>query len=274
MIISHQKRFVLYLPWKTASQTMLQRLERYNDSPYAAFFYFNPHLNRVVHQHITCADFACLPESKLGYFAASFVRNPYDRVYSGFRQLLKDAREQIQFAYPEPWIRDHVATQLADNLQQLCHAKFQFDGWLELVRDEQIHEIGRNTNLPLHPSHYWTHVAGRQVVDFIGRVENFEADFQELLTRLQIDDAGAGNANVSDLEGNAASNPSGYRYVDRMSNRSIRKINRLFARDFELFHYEPIEAEPDIIRFGKFKEDQAWQSTLPANDPAARLRAG
>jgi hypothetical protein len=274
MIISHRKRFVLYLPWKTASQTMLQRLERYNDSPYSAFFYFNPHLNRVVHQHITCADFACLPESKLGYFAASFVRNPYDRVYSGFRQLLKDAREQVQFTYPEPWIRDHVVSQLAENLQQLCAAKFQFDAWLEHVRDEQIYEIGRNTNFPLHPSHYWTHRAGRQAVDFIGRVETFEADFQELLARLQIEQVITGNANVVDLEGNAAQNPFGYRYIDRMSSRSIDKINRLFARDFELFHYEPIEADPNILSLSKFKEDQAWQSTLPANGPAARLRAG
>ena len=94
MIISHAKRFVMLLPWKTASQTMVLRLSQYNESPYNRFFYFNAHLNRVVHQHITCADFACLPESKLGYFLASYVRNPYDRAYSGFRQLQKDIKGQ------------------------------------------------------------------------------------------------------------------------------------------------------------------------------------
>lgn len=81
---------------------MVVRLEEYNDSPYDRFFYFNSYLNRIVHQHIICADFACLPESKLGYFTASFVRNPYDRVYSGFRQLQKDLREQPHAIYAEP----------------------------------------------------------------------------------------------------------------------------------------------------------------------------
>ena len=49
MIISHQKRFVMFLPWKTASQTIALRLQPYNESPYGRFFYFNSHLNRVVH---------------------------------------------------------------------------------------------------------------------------------------------------------------------------------------------------------------------------------
>src|SRR3984893_7129808 len=87
MIICHQKRFVMLLPWNTASRTMLLRLRPYNESPYGLFFYFNAYVNRVVHQHVTCAEFACFAESRLGYFAGSFVRNPYDRAYSGFRHL-------------------------------------------------------------------------------------------------------------------------------------------------------------------------------------------
>jgi len=285
MIISHQKRFVLFLPWKTASQTLMRRLARYNEGPYCPWFHFNAYLNRVAHQHVTCADFACFPESKLGYFAASFVRNPYDRVYSGFRQLQKDLQEQPHNSYPESWIGDLVMKQLAENFQQLCLAQFRFDKWLELVSDEQVYEIGRNTNFPLHPSHYWTHVAGRQVVDFIGRVENFETDYQELLSRLQIDQADPGNANVVDLEGRAADNPFGYRYVNRMDNRSIAKINRLFARDFDLFHYERLQTGLDAAApFGVsyaglpqppvVKEDQAWPITLPANASPASLQAG
>jgi hypothetical protein len=238
MVMSHQKRFVLLLPWKTASQTMSVRLRPFNDSPYDPFFYFNAHLNRVVHQHVTCAEFACLPESKLGYLLATFVRNPYDRVYSGFRQLQEDIRGQPLAPYPEPWIRDHVMKQLTENFAQLCQAQFDFDKWVESIRDEQIYEIGRNTNFPLHPSHYWTHIAGRQVVDFIGRVENFEADFRDFLTRVDIDQVQSANANVVELEGGAASNPFGYRYVNRMAVRSIEKIYRLFERDFDLFNYE------------------------------------
>ncbi len=240
MIICHKKKFIMFLPWKTASQTIQVRLAPYQESPYHALHHFDAHLNRVVHQHITCADFACLPESRLGYFAASFVRNPYDRVYSGFRQLQTDLREQSSssYPYPEQWIRDHVMKQLVENFSQLCQAQFQFDRWLDLVGDDQIYEAGRNTNFPLHPSHYWTHVGDQQKVDFIGRVENFEADFRKFLVQVNIDQVQPDNANVVDLEGGAADNPFGYRYVDRMDSRSIKKINRLFERDFELFSYE------------------------------------
>jgi hypothetical protein len=240
MIISHKKRFVMLLPWKTASQTMVLRLKQYNESPYERFFYFNRHLNRVVHQHITCADFVCLPESKLDYYVASFVRNPYDRVYSGFRQLQKDIQEQPHLQYPEQWIQNLVMKQLAENFEKLCQAQFKFDEWLDLITDEQVYEIGRNTNFPLHPSHYWTHIDGKQAVNFIGRIENFEIDFQKFLSSVKINSAHQLNANVVDLEGDMSNNPFGYRYVNRMSARSIEKINRLFERDFDLFDYKQI----------------------------------
>ncbi len=230
----------MFLPWKTASQTIAVRLSAYNDSPYSPFFYFNTYLNRIVHQHVTCAEFACFPESRLRYFSASFVRNPYDRVYSGFRQLQRDIQDQPHANYPEPWIRDHVMKQLAENFAQLCQAQFEFDRWLELVREEQIYEVGRNTNFPLHPSHYWTHVAGQQAVQFIGRVESFETSFGEFLSLVGINSVEPVNANVVELDDKTARNPFGYRYVDRMNPRSLDKINRLFELDFELFNYERV----------------------------------
>jgi len=235
------------------------RLESLDDSPYSQLFDFNPHLNRVVHQHLTCADFACLPESRLGYFTASFVRNPYDRVYSGFRQFRKDILEQPQPGFSEPWIRELVVKQLAGVSAQLHAASFQFDEWLGLVTDDQVYEAGRNTSFPLHPAHYWTHIAGRQAVDFIGRVENFETDFQLFLDRAGIGPLPVVNANVVELEA-AAANPHGYRYIDRMQARSIAKINRLFARDFELFGYAQLAAEENGSARDPGNDDKAITS--------------
>jgi hypothetical protein len=228
------------MPWKTASQTMALRLEQYNECRYSRFFYYNEYLNRVVHQHITCADFACLPESKLGYLVASFVRNPYDRVYSGFRQLQKDIEIQPQAHghYPTPWIERHVMKQLAENQEQFKKANFQFDQWLGSITQEQVYEAGRNSNFPLHPAYFWTHVAGKQAVDFVGKVENFEADFKNFLELVDIKQVQQVNDNVVDLETNT--NPHGYRYLDRMSPKSIQKINKLFEKDFELFGYQKI----------------------------------
>ena len=239
MIISHKKVYHV-LAVENGKSDNSSAAGSYQESRYHAIHHFDTHLNRVVHQHITCADYACLPESKLDYYAGSFVRNPYDRVYSGFRQLQTDLRDQSlpTYPFPEPWIRDLVMKQLVKNFSQLCQAQFEFDRWLDLVGDDQIYDAGRNTNFPLHPSHYWTHVGDQQKVDFIGRVESFEADFLKFLSVVHIDNVDTCNANVVDLEGGAANNPSGYRYVDRMDSRSIKKINRLFDSDFELFGYK------------------------------------
>ncbi|MCF8262455.1 MAG: sulfotransferase family protein [Melioribacteraceae bacterium] len=240
MIISHSKKFIMFRPWKTASQTMSQRLKTFSESTYPYFFYFNPFLNRIVHQHITCADFACLPESKLGYFSASFVRNPYDRVYSGFLQLQKDIDFQPSAKFPADWIKRLVLTQLDEIFEEFKKANFDFDRWFQRVGEEQIYEIGRNSSFPLHPAHYWTHLNGEKCVDFVGRVENFENDFKVFLSKTNIDSIESINANVSGSSNFPEESPNEYRYTNRMKPKTIEKINRIFEKDFELFDYKMI----------------------------------
>jgi hypothetical protein len=236
MIISHRKKFVLFAPWKTASSTMHLRLKSVNESPYDRFYNFNPYLNRVVHQHITCVEFCSLPESRLGYFTASFIRNPYDRVYSGFQQLQKQIQQQPKAEFREPWIKDLVTKQLTESFALLCQAGFEFNKWLDLVKEYQIYEVGHNTSFPLYPAHYWTHIKGDQFVDFIGRVETFENDFSTFCTKVDLHNIGTMNDNITvepfDKETIA------FKYVDKMDRKSKDKINTLFKSDFEFFGYE------------------------------------
>lgn len=239
MLISHAKRLVILRPWKTASSTVSARLGASYESPYSRFYDFNPFLNRIVHQHLTYADFCALPESRLGYAVASFVRNPYDRAYSGFIQLQRDQLNQPGAAYPAPWVRDLVLRQLAENAEQLTAAAGDFDRWMALVEEWQVYEAGRNTSFPLHPAHYWTHADGRRAaVNFVGRVEEFEADFARLRQQFDLGDTGADNANVT-------VDPSqtglfGYKYPHLMSAESIDRIEELFHDDFSLFGYERV----------------------------------
>ncbi len=236
MIISHARRFVVYAPWKCASSTLHARLAPYNESPYDRFYDFNPLLNRVVHQHITCADFAALPESRAGYLTAAFVRNPYDRVYSGFRQIQRDLAEQPGMTYRQPWIRDLVLEQLSENAAQLARADHDFDTWVALLREAQVLEAGRNTSLPLHPAHYWTHHADRQAVDFIGRVEAFEQDFANLCERIGVATPGPIDDNRHGPLERAEHSPDSV-YVGRMGARSLERIEELFWKDFAIFGY-------------------------------------
>lgn len=236
MIISHAGQWVAFAPWKTASSTQHSRLSIHNQSAYSRFYYFNEYLNRVVHQHLTCADFVCLPESKLGYSKFSFVRNPYDRCYSGFLQLHRAVQNQPSMSFEAPWIKSLVLSQLKEVEADLAAAGGDFDTWMLAVREEQIFEIGRNTTFVLHPAHYWTHIAGTQYVDEIGRVESFEEDFDRICRRFSIAAAGNKNANVTSDVGSDGS----YKYVGRMNGKTIDRINALFADDFDIFEYKKI----------------------------------
>jgi hypothetical protein len=237
MIISHSNNFVMLAPWKTASSTLHERLSDYNESPYSRFYHLNPFLNRVVHQHLTCGDFASLPESRRQHFVGSFVRNPYDRAYSGFLQLQRDIRVQPMGPFPAEWIRDLVKSQLSDNLAQLVRADFDFNRWMADVTEDQVYEVGRNTSFSLHPAHYWTHLGGAQYVSYIGRVEDFETDFAVFCARIGIAPPYPANQNVSPPIEGLAPSAGGYRYTGLMDRAAIDKINRLFEDDFALFGY-------------------------------------
>ncbi len=233
MILSHTHNFAILVPWKTASSTLHARFEALNESPYSRFYYFSPYLNRVVHQHITCAEFSAFPESRLGYATAAFVRNPYDRVFSGFIQMQRDLRDQGQAAFPSPWIREIVLRQLDENRAALARADCDFDRWVAGLSEADVYVVGRNTSLPLHPVHYWTHMAGEKCVSFIGRVETFEADLAAFCTRAGIADPERLNRNVSD----GGDGDGEYRYAAAMRPATRDKIERLFVEDFALFRY-------------------------------------
>lgn len=237
MIISHKHKFVLLSPWKNASSTTYEALKEYDESPYDRFFYFNRYLNRVVHRHITLAEFLLLPESKFGYTLCAFVRNPYDRAYSGFVQLQRDVIDQPRAEYPSAWIKELVTAQLVENQKKIIEADYEFNKWILLLREYEIRDIGRNTNMFLHPSNYWTHIDGQQRVDFIGRVEQFDRDFSLLCSNLGVIAAPIASINVTEEQ--VGSN-SQYRHISKMSKDAITRINELFRDDFELFGYEMI----------------------------------
>ena len=155
MIISHSKRFIVLATWKAASSTLHARLKAYNESPYSRFYYYNQTLRRVVNGHITCADLLALPEGKLNYRIAAFVRNPYDRVYSGYQQIWRDVHEQPSSEFPSSWVRDLVMRQLAENFAQLS---LDFDRWVKSsARIKSMTLVGTRVSVctQRHTGPYW-----------------------------------------------------------------------------------------------------------------------
>lgn len=222
-------------PWKTASSSCHSSLASFNQSAYPRFFHFNPHLNRVVHQHATLADLLALPEGKLGYAIGSFVRNPYDRAYSGFLQIQRDVENQSRLHFETEWIGALVKTQIATNMSRLISAGLDFNKWIQILPAHEVFEPGHNTNMVLHPCHYWTHVNGEQKVGFVGKVEQFDADFERFCDFVAIEQPAIQVANVSTGQVQQATGES--RYAARMSRAALDRINELFALDFDYFGY-------------------------------------
>ncbi len=78
-------------------------------------------------------------------------------------------------------------------------------------------------------------------MDFVGRVETFEADYRVMCDTLGVESTGDANANVDAADHELAGDTRGYRYAGRMSSSARRRVNELFADDFELFGYERLD---------------------------------
>jgi Sulfotransferase family len=240
MVISHKHRFVLFSPWKTASSTLHATLSQHNESAYPRLFYFNQYLNRVVTQHITAAEFLALPEGQLSYLKASFVRNPYDRAYSGFLQLQYDICHHPKVQFESQWVKELVKSQLVENQKRLIEAEYDFNKWILSLPEYEILEVGRNTSMPLHPSHYWTHICGNPCVDFTGKVEDFELDLQRFCAHVNIEYPSIKLQNVRYSPKLDEVGGRKYRYLSQMSSLAISRINETFRDDFNFFNYPMI----------------------------------
>ena len=150
--------------------------------------------------------------------------------------MQRDIQQQPSASFPADWIKALVMRQLADNFAQLAAGDFDFDKWFDRVEENQIREIGRNSSYPLHPAHYWTGVDGQQSVDFVGRVENFEPDFEAFCRKTGVQPRDRATVNVSNAP-SGASSPHAPRRINNMGAKSISKINDIFKADFELFGY-------------------------------------
>ena len=202
------------------------------------FFHFNPHLRRVANQHLTLVDFLRLPQAKAGYRIAAFVQNPYDRVVFGFKQLIRNIQWQPNAPFPEDWMREMVIGQLTKNAGVLIAEQYDVNRWFQRIPAETILDTGRDLSLPLHPVHYWTHLDGEKVVDFIGTIENFEPDFARLCAEFGISDI-CDSSQLDDMA--EVPDANGYRYSEELWPETIARINRLFAADFALLDYRKLE---------------------------------
>ncbi|MFC5569750.1 sulfotransferase family 2 domain-containing protein [Lysobacter yangpyeongensis] len=205
MIISHQHRFVFAAIPKTGTHSVRHALREHmsaDDLEQVGLFvnkrFPYEELARIRHGHISLDQVRPFlgEEAFAQYFKFAFVRNPFDRFvsYCAFMTRENGAFQQNP---------RQVMRRMLYELRPMHHVLFQ-------------------------PQHgFVTDGEGRVLADYIGRVEDMQASYDEICARIGIPSATLGQVNSSQRG----------RYRDYYDQELIDGVTELYARDLELFGY-------------------------------------
>ena len=141
------------------------------------------------------------------YFSFSFVRNPFDRLYSAYKFLNEGGMNHL----------DKLAFQTF-----LSEFEDFEDFILNGLNEKLIYQITHF--IPQHE--YLCDKSGNILVDFIGRFEDLESDTLLLSKRLKKD------INLSHLNFNSKLD-----YKEVYSDEMIYKVNQIYQKDIDIFKY-------------------------------------
>ncbi len=136
-------------------------------------------------------------------FKFAFVRNPYDWLFSWYK-----FRQRDELSDPEH-----------------CHHN-RYAGGQSF--DEFMLSYNKNQIFMKQSDFLYSH-QGEKLVDYVGRYERVQKDFEQVCQRLHIPLESLPQINVSKGSGSV---------VGQMSAATRNIINQTFRRDFELFGYE------------------------------------
>jgi len=133
------------------------------------------------------------------YYKFTFVRNPWARAYSWYRNVMRDKKHQKYYG---------------------ISPDISFDEFL-------VRNIGKGM---LRPQIYWLKdFSGEINFDFIGRFEDLNQDFKVVKTALNIEDG------MLSHEINGGENIN---YRDFYDKKSIDLITKYYKEEIEMFGYE------------------------------------
>ena len=211
MRISHSKKFLYIAIPKTASTSIRVALDPFSDvrglrSPCSAL---GPHATALMLQ-----EYFRDKELKWGeYFKFCFVRNPWQRVVSQYFSVLRIAQEK---AGTPAW------------QEQCLKIISECSNFSEFVKKEYIK----------NPNEMWRYFQdrdGKTIVDFVGRFENLEEDFQIICDKIDLP-----NIKLSHLQPNqiVINKPNHGPYRDYYTPELVKLVAEFHMKDIGLFGYK------------------------------------
>ena len=221
MILSHQHKFLfIHIP-KTGGSSLRRALNR--ATAWEAYYVPLQIVRRVCqlttyrigsvlprHGCAVAARDTVMLEHFLAYHKFAFVRNPWDRLVSSFKHLERERQ-------------DVLGPRKIRTFHEYC----------DWVLNPDLGDLGRRTTL-IHgfrrtQTEYLTDHDGKPLMDFVGRFERLESDFERILARLNLSASKLGHRRRSQRV-------SDYRcYYD---DHTAELTAHFYRRDLELFGYE------------------------------------
>ena len=170
----------------------------------------------LVGGHTTLAQYRIVfdPAEYDSYFKFTFVRNPWDRIHSAYHFLIAGGMEEKDAR----WAREHLA---------------DYSGFDDFVK-RWVNDLNVLSKVHFVPQHRFIVLPGsrRPGVDFIGRFENLDEDYEVVRRRVH----GAGGAQRT----HENRTPRGAKpdYRREYSDEARRIVARVYRRDIELLGYE------------------------------------
>jgi chondroitin 4-sulfotransferase 11 len=189
MIVDRKREFMFVCVAKTASTSIRRRFGYFQDPPPEEYHMF---LEEGLKQHSYAKD----------YFKFAFVRNPYVRIFSIYKNFKQPNNH--------PW-----DTEIK-----------KMDTFESFILDLEIRCY--KNYIHLQPQFHYVKLGSEVGVDFLGRYENLNEDFNKVETFLGLPFKELQKIRVSEdpyLEPN---------YTDEMKE----VVQRVYAEDFERFSYE------------------------------------
>lgn len=203
MIVNYRKKFLFIHIQKTAGTSIRENLLQEKGTKYLHY----PH---------TMLKDARLTRRQQRLFKFAFVRNPWDRLYSWYSMIVNIGPEKTFYNY------------VLDN----CN---DFSGFLELtdvILDDPVEvfktKIPNVKSIAFNQLDYLTDNAGNVAVDFIGRFENLEEDYDFLCDKLEIKKLPLQHLNQSTRKD----------YREAYTAADADKVYKMYQRDIEYFGYE------------------------------------
>ena len=214
MVISDRYRFLYFVVPKCGSATVRHALAPYADIGYPVSNF---------EQHVTIEKFLRQydAEGRFGHsFKFTFVRNPYDRLYSGFRQ------DMLASTKWTPWIeaKKPIFDEIGDDFNRYM---------LDYVAKADV-ELAWDW-ICFCPMTAFSHVDGRPALDWVGRTERLEQDIKVLSEKLGVKIDRIGKLNMrTPADGFDGDAP---RYLQYYTRATVALVNEIYAEDFRAFDY-------------------------------------